>query len=339
MLLLMKSPFTGKEMELRKQKESVSFRGEDFSVLAHFYYCEDTKEEVTTTALDTITLNQLYNQYRAKYSIPSKGEIRALRKKYALSSTDMSEILGFGTNTYSQYENGQIPSRSNGKTLLIANSTTPFIQLVKLANALGEKKKQHILKNLQEVKQQEERVAAEKSTTLLLPLHSNQQLSNQVGYKSFSLEKVHIMVSYFAQQKPFTTKLNKLLFYADFGHYKQTGFSISGISYKAIKMGPVPLFYNGLYEYLNHQKWVEVEEVLFNNGHTGNQYYITKEQEPNLELLEDSERATLEQVYEKFKDTSTKELIDLSHEEQAWQAHQANNEIIDYTHAFYLKHL
>ncbi|NJK94516.1 MAG: SocA family protein [Bacteroidales bacterium] len=49
------------------------------------------------------------------------------------------------------------------------------------------------------------------------------------------------MVVYFAKElQPWKTKLNKLLFYADFLHFKKTCFSISGVRYRAIDMGPVP---------------------------------------------------------------------------------------------------
>ncbi|WP_394351640.1 type II toxin-antitoxin system antitoxin SocA domain-containing protein [Lunatibacter salilacus] len=34
--------------------------------------------------------------------------------------------------------------------------------------------------------------------------------------------------------------MNKLLFYADFLMFKRSCFSISGVRYKAIDMGPVP---------------------------------------------------------------------------------------------------
>ena len=44
-------------------------------------------------------------------------EIIELRKKYKVSQSSMSEILGFGANTYNKYEKGEVPSRSNGKTL------------------------------------------------------------------------------------------------------------------------------------------------------------------------------------------------------------------------------
>jgi len=58
--------------------------------------------------------------------------------------------------------------------------------------------------------------------------------------------------------------LNKL-FYADFGHYKYYGQTISGIYYKALPKGPVPGNYGSLYNYLANKDFFKVEEVSFND--------------------------------------------------------------------------
>ena len=60
----MKSPITGKEMLLIKESRILTFRNKEFEVVYHHYKCEDSEEFFTTTELDEINLNQLYNQYR-----------------------------------------------------------------------------------------------------------------------------------------------------------------------------------------------------------------------------------------------------------------------------------
>ena len=59
----MKSPITGKEMSLHKEERTMTFRKEPFNVLYHYFLCEDSKEQFTSTELDEININQLYNQY------------------------------------------------------------------------------------------------------------------------------------------------------------------------------------------------------------------------------------------------------------------------------------
>jgi hypothetical protein len=58
----MKSPFTGGEVILIKENRTQEFRGIEFSFIHHFYRCKDSGEEFTTTAIDEVNLNQVYNQ-------------------------------------------------------------------------------------------------------------------------------------------------------------------------------------------------------------------------------------------------------------------------------------
>lgn len=69
------------------------------------------------------------------------------------------------------------------------------------------------------------------------------------GQTLFNFEKFSNMVTYFAKkQSPYITKLNKLLFYADFLHFKYHKVSISGSTYNRLQYGPVPKRYNTLFE-------------------------------------------------------------------------------------------
>lgn len=59
----MKSPITGKEMLLYKQRRSMNFRNKTVEVVFHYYKCADSGEQFTTTVLDELNMNQVYNQY------------------------------------------------------------------------------------------------------------------------------------------------------------------------------------------------------------------------------------------------------------------------------------
>ncbi|MBU3676785.1 MAG: XRE family transcriptional regulator, partial [Chitinophagaceae bacterium] len=58
----MESPNTGKPMVLMQEHRTMEFRKETFSIVYHAYRCEDTGEQFTTTALDELNMNQVYNQ-------------------------------------------------------------------------------------------------------------------------------------------------------------------------------------------------------------------------------------------------------------------------------------
>jgi len=64
----MKNPITGKEMTLKKEPSSLIFRKEEFTFISHFYLCENSGEQFTTTELDELNLAQVHKQYRDKYN-------------------------------------------------------------------------------------------------------------------------------------------------------------------------------------------------------------------------------------------------------------------------------
>ena len=68
------------------------------------------------------------------------------------------------------------------------------------------------------------------------------------------------------------TKLNKLLFYADFAFYKLYGRSISGAMYCAIDMGPVPDNFSTIFEKLVKEETLNVDYKTFSNGGVGERY-------------------------------------------------------------------
>ena len=76
----MKSPFTGGDAALCHEKQSFEFRKDNFEIVYHFYRCKDTNEEFTTTELDQLNMNQVYNLYRQKYAIPFPDEIKRVRE-------------------------------------------------------------------------------------------------------------------------------------------------------------------------------------------------------------------------------------------------------------------
>ena len=96
-------------------------------------------ESFTTTELDVFNLNQVYNKYREKHNIPFPDQIMELRKKYKLSASVMSKILGFGINSYRNYENGEVPSISNANLITnVLKSPHHFKHLMELNNGLSE---------------------------------------------------------------------------------------------------------------------------------------------------------------------------------------------------------
>jgi len=331
----MKSPVTGKEMKLTKERRSIVFRKETFEIVFHFFKCHDSGEQFTTTDMDEVNMNQVFNQYRDKYNIPFPDEVFRIRNKYGLSASRMSEVLGFGANTYRQYEAGEMPSVANAKLIQMADDSKKFIDMVKLCSTLDEKVKEKYIQKAQLLVEERKRnIFKLNFQEYLLGSHLADIYS---GYRNPSLEKFTEMVVYFSEHvAPYKTKMNKLLFYADFFMFKQSCFSISGKRYVAIDRGPVPDKYASIYEYLVNENEVDIQYTKFADGNLGERFSARKDRPFHPELFSENELKVLEKVATIFKSTSTNEIVELSHMEEAWLKNEKNKSIISYEYAFEL---
>jgi putative zinc finger/helix-turn-helix YgiT family protein len=327
----MKSPITGKEMELKTEAGfEIQFRKEKFLITHHFWLCSDSGEKFTDEALDNLDLNQVHNQYREKYGIPFPEEIKEIREKYGVSARKMSEILGLGANSWRNYEAGEVPSVANGRLILAVKNTEDFKRQVEASSALlTEKEKAQLLQKIALIEKQElETEARERDKIKVFPRTRPSQYN---GYRRPNLEKAAHMVLFFAHQMPdlFKTKLNKLLFYADFLYFSQKGQSISGMEYRAIEYGPVPADYDKLLLRLSEDEKIELREKKFaDSDYTGET--IQPKLAVNPGLFDASEMAVFEDVANRFSKMSTKQLVELSHKEDGWKENVERKGLVSY---------
>ena len=334
----MKSPITGLEMKLTKEQRSMIFRKETFDIVFHYYQCEDSGEQFTSAALDELNMNQVYNQYRDKFNIPFPDEINNIRSKYGLSASKMSEILGFGVNSYRQYEAGEIPSVANAKLIQMVDDPQNFMEMTALCGTLDEKARvKYIQKAIFLAEEKKRNIFNINFKEYLLGNHLADIYS---GYRNPNFEKITEMVVYFSDKlSPFKTKMNKLLFYADFLMFKQNCFSISGMRYKAIEMGPVPINFQSIFEYLANKNEIDIFTTEFPQGYIGEQFKAKNDRPFRVELFSENELNVLEKVANVFKPTSTNQIIEISHLEEAWKKNEKNKSVISYEYAFDLNQM
>lgn len=329
------SPFSEKMLSVQTRKETITFRKEDFEVVYHFY--EDLGHEFTTAETDEITLQQAYNQYREKHKLPFPEQIKAIREKYDLPASKMSEVLGFGINSYRQYENGEVPSQSNARLIQLANEPEEFKKLVLLSDAFLEKEQEKILTRIDNLIQTTKSDFQQRVVTNYL-LSNDTRPSAKNGYQTPNLSKIQQAILYLVEQlTPWKTGLNKLLFYADFGHYRYHGKSLMGLQYRAIPLGTVPSNYDKLLANALETDLIQVEYVALANGNVGEKYYINPKNSFDERLFSVEELNTLATVVSRFKDKTTSEIVAINHEETAWTENQEQRKLVDYEYAFGLK--
>lgn len=330
--IVMKSPITGKEMLLKHERKVLPFRKESFEIVYQYYYCEDSGERFEDEQLMELNLNQVYDQYRVKHNIPFPEEVREIRHQYGLSGTKMSMVLGFGTNQYRDYEKGDIPSLSNARLIQLVKNPDEFIRLVQLSTQLDEREKERSISN---AKRQLLHLEAQK-VDIEQHLWGDLRADAFTGFRRPDLYRFFEVIRFFARKtSPRKVKMNKLLFYADFLHFKRYGHSITGARYIAIQMGPVPDNFDGLFNEARLQGYITIQYEQFDNGNIGEQF-VPGKKAADLSL-EKEELETLELVSSTFEDMNTSDMIQISHEERAWIENEAENSRIDYRYSFDLK--
>lgn len=332
----MKSPITGKELVMKQETIHTEFRKEKFEVVYHYYLCQDSNEKFEDESLAQLNLSQVYNQYRKRHNLPFPEEIINLREQYGLSASKMSEVLGFGINVYRNYENGEIPNSSNARLIQLAQDPKEFKKLVELSKALSNKEYERVEQKIDALLLKDYLFNCDPTSFLM----GEPTIDEQTGYRKPSLDKFTEMVVFFTwetQPNLWKTKINKMLFYADFLNFKKEVYSISGCRYRAIDMGPVPNNFNSLFDYICEKDHIDINVTTFPNGSIGEQFTPNKKRSFNSEKLTNTEIETLQEVVTKFKKVKTNEIIQISHKEEAWARNFKNGKkLISYIDAFKL---
>lgn len=327
----MRSPFTGKVMKRVYEKSTWNFRGEQYEYEHIAWLCEDTGEQFTDDASDMASFVQVTNQYREKYGIPYTDEIVALRNRYGLSAAKMAMILGIGINQYRLYEQGEVPSVSNGR--LIRSIMNPKVMQVMVESSRGELTGNEYEKVMEKIKS-----VIAKGDNYKIEQHEIGRVfcktrGRDNGYAQLSLDRLKNTMLYVLEYcgDVWCTKMNKLLFYIDFMAYRERGFAITGLSYRAIDFGPVPERWDKVYSEFQEirqdfQKIGEYDGVI-----------LKAKGKADTSLFTEEELGIIGVVCERFGKMSSRKISGLSHEEVAWTEYHVNHELIPFDTAFQLR--
>lgn len=130
-------------------------------------------------------------------------------------------------------------------------------------------------------------------------------------------------------------KLAKLLYYTDFDRYeyKESEKSVTGDTYEAWKMGPVPKSYSHIIDSLVKKSEMGINETEQANGYLPTIVY-TALKNPNLSVFDEDDLAILNHVVKKYGQLTGAQLENLTHSEAPYVGTERNGEIV-YELAFY----
>ena len=327
----MKSPFTGKEMKRVYEKRTWNFRGEQYEYEHIAWLCEDSGEQFTDDESDTAGFVQVTNQYRAKYGIPYTDEIIAVRQRYGISAAKMSLILGIGVNQYRLYEQGEVPSVSNGRMIRSIMNPKVMLEMVESSkNELSESEYEKIISKVQAIIASSEAYKMEQYEIRRI---FNTPRGADNGYAQLSLNRLKNIMLYILNRcdEVWCTKMNKLLFYTDFMSYRERGMAMTGLSYRAIDFGPVPERWDRVYI-----EFPEVRQELRQVGDFVGSVLIASAEAANT-MFTDAELKVLDAICTHFGKITSREISRISHDEDAWLNHHEKHEHIPFDDAYMIK--
>lgn len=305
-------------LEKRKRETQGIVKGEIVDYEEIFYLCTITNEEenefVPARLMDQ-NLLKARDAYRSAKGLLTSSEIAEIRNIFELTQSDFSNLLGWGDVTVTRYESKTIQDETYDN-LMKMSCENPLFTL----QSLEKHKAKFTDEKYQKIRGKVvERVEASgvqylKIQEISIIYVNYMEESDYNGYKILDLEKLANVIGYFANfvNKLYKVKLMKLLWYADAIHFKRYGKSMTGLVYKHMTYGALPLAYDEII----HLPTVKVEEEIINEDI---RYKILPNTEVNVSNFTLEELNILEKISSKFKNYSSREIVDYMHEEKAYK--------------------
>lgn len=319
-----------REIEIVDTIEKVDVRGESIEVPASHYRCKTCKGDFEDPKDGFNFIEKAYEEYRRRRGMVRPADIKAFRKKYGLTQGELSKLMGWGPVTLSRYENGALQDEAHDIVLRLAMNPENLAGLIEdKPEALPDQKRHRLMDELRE--ERELSLSLEKVCEERLLRYEPDEYS---GFRRLDLAKLFGVVLYFCKDGDFKTKINKLLFYADFLHFKQYSVSITGARYAHATFGPVPDKYESVLAAMIENKSLSPEEFTCSEEITGEKLVATKN--ADFSLFSDSEIKVLATVRERFRGFSARKIMEYSHNEAGYRA-TTQGQFISYKYAEDLK--
>jgi putative zinc finger/helix-turn-helix YgiT family protein len=314
------------EQKFSDRIEEINIRGGMIPIHMEYSQCLECGEDFEIARPDYDPLDAAYREFRNRKGMAQPEEIKKFRKELGLTQKELSEILGVGIATLNRYENGALQSEAHDQVIRLCMQPANVLQILEnKPELLSESNRNRIIQLLRK-KDPDCGDLLEKA----IGQFGSYSPSLLSGYIRFDVNKLFQAIKFFClKDRVVKTKLMKLLFYADFKHFKDNGISISGIRYAHAHHGPVPdQFETWLVAISEWENQITSEEQTFGD-YVGEVY---TSDEPDWSVFSTSELAAIAFVKNKFQRYSAKQIRDFSHKEKGYQETK-DGEIISYQYA------
>ena len=299
-------------VKMESEKEVFTVRGERIEVEVHYFKCVHCGEEFDDPKSDEDPLEKAYRIYRQRHGMMQPEETRSFRKRYGLTQGELGKLLGWGAVTISRYENGALQDEAHDTTLRLIVEPRNLLTLIEEnPEALSENKRKSLIDELQKADAEEYSFAR-----IYEERFGRYEPNEYSGYQKLNLEKTMNAMLFFCEDGEgiLKTVMNKLLFYADFTHFREYTVSITGLRYARTTYGAVPDKYEHYYALLMDEDALEMKEVIYHEDLVGEKFHAKRS--PDLSLFSTSELKILASIKERFQGVTAQKISDLSRKEK-----------------------
>ncbi len=294
-------------------KDNLTFKGLKVFYDATYMYCDVADEFYMDEAQIQENDIRMKDAYRSEQDLLTSNEIHSIRNKYGITQSDLSTLLGWGGKTITRYESHQVQNRAHDSILKkIDIDPEWFISLLKNSkDNFPEESYQKYLKNATNLFKSDKDLYLRRAIAASYAQYEGDSLLQ--GNTELSLDKVVDVIRYFAVHvnSLYKVKLMKLMWYADALSYKKRGYAITGLVYKALPMGAVPVAHN----YIIDLKNVPCKEVDMDGNIA---YYFALEGDITFPSLSKEDLEILNDVVYKLGKMSKDKIISFMHKENAY---------------------
>lgn len=298
-----------KLVEASTSPVKVTIKGETFSVPIQLYRCLECGSQIEDPQNPQDELDLAYRQYRTQHNLLQPEQIKSLRTQYGLTQTELATLLGFSPATISRYENGELQEKAQDNALGLLKDPIKVLELLNANSASLDKNR--CVEISQKIKEQLE-YNPYQGIVKSLELLGETEFT---GFNNFDVRKYAAVVQQLILQCPkkrvSKTKLNKLLFYTDFGFFKINKKSITGIPYIKDHYGPCPLHSQSLLEMLQTNGNVDICEF-------GEAEMVSVGANKVAWDFAETESKFILKIAKKLGHLKGKDLTEISHKEKAW---------------------
>lgn len=324
-------------LEQRRRQTQTMIKGETVQYEEIYFLCpvstEEENEFVSAGLMDE-NLLKARDSYRMKKGLLTAKEIASIRSYYGLTQSDFSAVLGWGEVTVTRYESKSIQDETydNIMRMVFDNPMFALECLDRHKSKFTKDRYVRIRKNIVQKVETGARLYLKKQEICSLYVNFEEE-SDFNGNKLLDIDKVGKVVGYFSQfvDNLYKVKLMKLLWYSDFIFYGRHGKSMTGLVYRHMPLGALPIGYNEITELPTIR--IEEELICEDIG-----YKIKPNEVVDLSVFSVDEVSVLAEVAAVFKNFTAKEIIEYMHKEKAY-TETIYNQIIPYSLATQLNEL